>query len=205
MKGFWIPIELMDLDISWTKRILLAEIGKLEMLDAGCVATNVHFAEQLKISRQAVSNALNSLENDGLIVLDNSKTVRNFGRKITIHENTVTIHESSLGEHKNVESKDNNTFNKTINTIEREEFVKVWNENAEVVGITKLRLLNDARYKKLQQRIKANENFLDDVVECLGKVSGSKFLQDGSWFGFDWLVANDTNYVKVLEGSYDNK
>ncbi len=205
MKGFWIPIELMDLDISWTKRILLAEIGKLEMLDAGCVATNVHFAEQLRLSRKAVSKALNELEKDGLIYLDNSETVRNFGRKITIHQSSSGVHKSSDSGYKSRESKDNNTFNKTINTIEREEFVKVWNENAEVVNVPKLRLLNDARYKKLQQRIKANENFLDDMVECLGKVSGSKFLQGGSWFGFDWLVANDTNYVKVLEGSYDNK
>ena len=85
MKGFWIPEELMELDISWTKRILLAEISQLEMLDKGCVASNSHFAEKLKLSNQAVSKALNELAKESLISIDNAQTKRNFGRKITIN------------------------------------------------------------------------------------------------------------------------
>ena len=85
MKGFWIPVELMEIDISWTKRILLAEISQLEMLDKGCIASNSHFANKLKLSNQAVSKALNELDKDGLIIINNAQTKRNFGRTITIN------------------------------------------------------------------------------------------------------------------------
>lgn len=102
MKGFWIPVELMELDISWTKRILLAEISQLEMLDKGCVASNSHFSQKLKISNQAVSKALNELAKDGLINIDNAQTKRNFGRKITINFSKSPIHKSR-------ESKENKT------------------------------------------------------------------------------------------------
>ena len=115
MKGFWIPIGLMELDISWTKRILLAEISQLEMLDKGCVASNNHFAEKLKLTKQAVSKALNELAEDGLIIIDNAQTKRNFGRKITINFSKSAINFSKSGVHESGESKENKTKNKTNN------------------------------------------------------------------------------------------
>jgi hypothetical protein len=27
----------------------------------------------------------------------------------------------------------------------------------------------------------------------------------GKWFGFDWIIENNSNYIKVLEGNYDKK
>ena len=114
MKGFWIPIELMNLDISWTKRILLAEISQLEMLDKGCIASNNHFADKLKLTNQGVSKALNELSKDGLIIIDNAQTKRNFGRKITINFSKSSINFSKSGINESGESKENKTINKTI-------------------------------------------------------------------------------------------
>ena len=120
-KGIWIPTELIEIDISWTKRILIAEITQLEMLDKGCIASNSHFADKLKISKQAVSKALNELSKDGMITIDNAQTKRNFGRTITInfsksgvHESKSAINFSKSGVHESGESKENKQSNKSI-------------------------------------------------------------------------------------------
>ncbi len=153
------------------------------------------------LGMSAIKAALKKLEKEGLVMVGayNSNPydrTKWYSANALVENSQCTIAENSQS---------SITNSKPDNKGEREFFLAAWNENAEAVGIPKMRMLNDARYKKLKQRINANENFLDDLVECLGKVSGSKFLQAGSWFGFDWLVANDTNYMKVLEGSYDNK
>jgi len=115
-KGFWIPEQLMNLDISWTKRILLAEINQLSMLDKGCVASNNHFATKLRITKQAVSKALNELSKDGLLSIDNAQTKRNFGRTITINFSESAINFSKSGVHQSGEPKESNTINKTISS-----------------------------------------------------------------------------------------
>jgi DNA-binding Lrp family transcriptional regulator len=122
-KGIWIPVELINLDISWTKRILLAEINQLEMLDHGCIASNAHFADKLKITKQAISKALNELAKDGFIKIDNAQSKRNFGRIITINFSKSAINFSKSGVHQSGESKDNKTnkdnkpFNFSLNKL----------------------------------------------------------------------------------------
>jgi biotin operon repressor len=115
MKGIWIPIELIEMDISWTKRILLAEISQLEMLDKGCIASNAHFSEKLKLSKQAISKALNELNKDGYIEIDNAQTKRNFGRKITINFGKSGINFGKSGIHQSGETKENTPVNNPIN------------------------------------------------------------------------------------------
>ena len=119
-KGVWIPSELLGLDISWTKRILIAEISQLEMLDKGCMASNYHFAEKLKLTNQAISKALNELAKDGFIIINNAQTKRNNGRIITINfskspinfsKSPINFSKSPI--HQSGESKENKTINKT--------------------------------------------------------------------------------------------
>jgi len=117
-KGIWIPIELMNLNISWTKRILIAEISQLEMLDKGCIASNSHFSDKLKLSKQAVSKALNELNLEGIIKIDNAQTKRNFGRTITINFSKSPINFSKSGIHESGESKENKQSNKTLTEYE---------------------------------------------------------------------------------------
>ena len=114
-KGIWIPIQLLELDISWTKRILLAEISQLEMLDKGCIASNSHFADKLKLSNQAISKALNELNKDEIINIDNAQTKRNFGRVITINFSKSAINFGKSAIHQSGESKENKQSNKQYN------------------------------------------------------------------------------------------
>jgi Mn-dependent DtxR family transcriptional regulator len=114
-----VSIEIMhDKNLSPNQKFIFAEIHQLSMLDKGCIATNRHFSELIGISVQGVSNAISDLQKKGYISIDNSKTVRNNGREITIHSDVSTIHSDVSPLHSDVESKENRTINKTTNRQE---------------------------------------------------------------------------------------
>ena len=114
-----VPINIMhDKNLTPNQKFILSEIKQLSTLEHGCIASNRHFAELVGIKVQGVSNAINDLAKKEYIVIDNSKTVRNYGRVITIHENVSPIHQNVSTIHENVETKGNKTTNKTINLYE---------------------------------------------------------------------------------------
>ena len=71
---------------------------------------------------------------------------------------------------------------------------------------SKIQKITDLRKKHLQTRIK--ENGIDAVIGMIKRASISDFLcgvNDRHWRAdFDWLM-NPNNYVKVIEGKFDNK
>ena len=83
------------------------------------------------------------------------------------------------------------------------EVVNFWNskENLHQAKLT------NSRRAKLKARL-ADKDFSEGYKTAIEKISASKFCtgeNDRGWKAtFDWLLANDTNYVKVLEGKYDN-
>jgi hypothetical protein len=83
-----------------------------------------------------------------------------------------------------------------------EPYADFWNIFAAEHTLPKLTTINKKRKQHFSVRIKEPSfNF----PEILRKAKTSDFLLTGRWFGFDWIVQNDTNYLKVLEGNYDNK
>lgn len=138
-KGIWISLELIEMDISWTKRALISEISQLEILDKGCIASNDHFATKFRITKQAVSKALNELASDDIITIDNAQTKRNFGRTITINSSKSDVNSgksainlSVSGVHESVESKENNTVNKQKNNTIQQRRGCLWDKILEV-------------------------------------------------------------------------
>jgi hypothetical protein len=89
-----------------------------------------------------------------------------------------------------------------------EPYLKLWNEKMpwKLNGITSL------RHKHLNERLK-EPAFVDNFPTILDKILASDFLtgrkpsdtHPNFKADFDWLIANDTNHVKVMEGKYDNK
>lgn len=79
--------------------------------------------------------------------------------------------------------------------------------NGICVSLPKIRSLSDSRKSKIKSRWK--ELKCIEAFEALFyRVEESNFLtgKAGSWkCSFDWLVENDKNYLKVMEGNYDNK
>jgi hypothetical protein len=83
-----------------------------------------------------------------------------------------------------------------------EPYVDLWNLFAEKNKVPQVQKLNDSRKRKLKARLK-EKGF--NLPEVLRKAGQSSFILQGTWFTFDWIIDNDKNYMKVLEGNYDPK
>lgn len=83
-----------------------------------------------------------------------------------------------------------------------EPYVDLWNFFAAKYKMAGIKTVTDNRKKKFNVRIR-DKNF--DFIFVLAKAKQSEFLLNGNWFGFDWIIENDSNYLKVIEGSYANK
>jgi len=81
-------------------------------------------------------------------------------------------------------------------------YTDLWNLFSEKYGTAKVKAETETRKKKI--KIRAGEpNF--DFPEILKKATEQKFALESAWFNFDFLIENDTNYMKVLEGKYIQK
>jgi len=85
-KGVWIDLNILGIeDLSWTKKIILAEIVYLELdREDGIVIPNSYFVNKFKFQKASVSRALTELEKKGYIELDKTKEIRNYGRIIKV-------------------------------------------------------------------------------------------------------------------------
>jgi len=79
--------------------------------------------------------------------------------------------------------------------------------NAICINNPKAKIFSSSRREKVNTRLK-EEAFRENYVEVFKIVATNPFLQgktDSHWKAdFDWLIENDKNYVKVLEGKYEN-
>lgn len=103
----------------------------------------------------------------------------------------------------------NNTLSKdnVRSTSDVQRVVNAWNE-LKSYGIKTIRTIhsNTQRYTWLNARLK--QYGLDSVLEAIENIKSSDFLCGGSKKGwvidFDWFV-RPNNFIKVLEGKYNNK
>lgn len=86
-------------------------------------------------------------------------------------------------------------------------FLEIWNANCG--QLPKVSEITNGRERKLKARLKAKPDFAKDFTDAVKHAATNAFLSgdnDRGWkAGFDWLIANDTNHVAVLEGKYDAK
>lgn len=87
---------------------------------------------------------------------------------------------------------------------------QLWNETCKALNA--VHVLSKSRKAKISVRVTEMggvEKAMETIGELFRKVSASKFLNgdnDRSWkASFDWLFENDKNWVKVMEGNYDNR
>ena len=85
------------------------------------------------------------------------------------------------------------------------EFFNLYNSIAK--RLPKAQKLSDSRKAKIKARLKNAD--LETWKEVFTKCEASDFccgVNNQNWTAnIDWLISNDNNYVKVLEGKYDNK
>ena len=90
-----------------------------------------------------------------------------------------------------------------ISSAEVQQIIDTWNS----LGVKKIKFIknNTDRYKMLKARIK--EYGIDTFLQTMEKIRYSTFLKnskDTYWFNFDWFISPN-NFIKVLEGNYDDK
>lgn len=83
-----------------------------------------------------------------------------------------------------------------------EPYVDFWNFFAVEKKLPQVSKINSNRRKKFAIRIK-DPTF--NFIEIIRKAAISEFILTNNWFTFDWIIENDTNFLKVLEGKYDPK
>ena len=95
----------------------------------------------------------------------------------------------------------------TINSIsstEVQQIINTWNS----LGLQNIKFIknNTNRYKMLNARIK--EYGIDTFLQAINNIKNSSFLKgqnNRNWtITFDWLI-KPNNFIKVLEGNYDDK
>src|SRR3990167_3445805 len=90
------------------------------------------------------------------------------------------------------------------NRIEKN-IVDIWN----ATSLPKIFTFSQERKRHLKERIK-NKHFIENYAAAIKKIAESDFcngrVNGKEWKAtVDWLITNDNNYVKVLEGKYDNR
>lgn len=121
---------------------------------------------------------------------------------------TAPVSEISEKELKEKYKKAINDKDQLINFIQKykpcfaEPYAKYWNLFATQYGFPKVDTLNDSRRKKLKTRCK-EESF--DFIKLIQRAETSNLDLTKGWLTFDWILSNDTNYVKLLEGNYEKQ
>ena len=82
-----------------------------------------------------------------------------------------------------------------------EPYLDLWNIFAEEKKMSKVKTISESRKRKFNVRIK-EDSF--DFFEILKMASRSNFILESNWFNWDYIFENDTNYLKVIEGKYEN-
>lgn len=124
--------------------------------------------------------------------------------------------QSKNGPHNNINNnniniiKQDNTSSEVEEIKRRDSFRIItdkFNEAATEYDLNKIIKLSDKRKAKLKVRI--DELSEAKILEAIDKIKESSFLRgenDRKWkVDFDWLIANDTNILKVLEDKYKDE
>lgn len=101
---------------------------------------------------------------------------------------------------------DTDTDTDTTTMSEQVEFLKRWNAKMPFKHME----LSDKRKEHLQARLK-EPRFIDNFDLIMSKISESPFLlgkkptekHPNFKADFDWIIRNNDNYVKILEGKYE--
>jgi hypothetical protein len=166
-------------------------------------------SKQTKLSQKKIRTALKRLKSTGEVA---SQSTNNYSI-ITINNYDIYQQKdkpkgkqgASEGQAEGKQRATNNNDKNEKN--DKEDILLWWNELATKYGLAKIDSITKVRKSHLNARLKEKEFNLDKISK---KIEQSKFLQEGksdsNWrFNFDWFIKNDTNYVKILEGKYDDK
>ena len=224
-----------DKELKPMEKILFTEISSLTSKEGYCYAKNSYFAELYDVHKNTVGNWINNLVKRGYLksVIIYEKGTKNIQeRRLYITTPTNEKTDTSINkkidtcQSKNLEGinekiEDNNTsINNTSlllnnnNTYVKNEFSRVCEEiKNNWIKIAHEYKLSGTQLKITEKRKRVINNLLkeyslEEVIQSMEKIRTSNFLQGNNKTGwqiaFDWFI-NKSNFLKVLEGNYDDK
>lgn len=178
------------------------------------------WGERWGVSKTVVNNFFNLLKNDGMILLINETVTT---RLIVCNYDSYQIEENDT----ELPKKRNRTAtepqqNRNSATIEEIKKDKKEKNNISIDPqlvlnmyhsfcplLPKVVKLNKSRVQKIGARYTEMNNDSVILENLFRKVGESKFLNgenNNGWkASFDWIFENDKNWLKIIEGNYDNK
>jgi hypothetical protein len=116
-----------------------------------------------------------------------------------------TEEEEEEEEDKEKDKEEDKKNNSAYNSFEKTLFEK-WNSLTDNIPLlSTLRAISPERRKKLKKRFE-NKDYRENIFIAIDEIPNYPFLlgdNDRGWkVSFDWLITNDTNYLKVLEKKY---
>ena len=170
-------------------------------------------ANRFKVPREFVANTLNAAQACGLlqVELDDGQIsriiipmVRDLADSVTqgaIAKREERARKAALPDKGNEKGKEEAV---RIAKADVDRIAKAWS----ATDLPEVLRVSDKRRKKAAARVKSFG--IDKVLEAIEKVGKSDFchkIPEGKkepWCDFDWLMKDDDNMTKVLEGKYDN-
>lgn len=103
----------------------------------------------------------------------------------------------------NVSKKETNVS--VIDRINFDDYMNFWNHYADLYRLAKVKMITEGRKKKIRSRLKKDTDFTANFANAVKMIEQSDFLKGSKdWkVTFDWLIENDQNYMRVLEGAYN--
>lgn len=177
-----------DEELSYSERITLITMY-LQSRDSKCYLQSNDLADMLNKNARQMYKELKTLEDLKYI----EKVIENGERYYSLKELDASFYADNADKPKRYNYK---------------KVVDCFNEVAEkTVGISRVLKLTNKRKEKLKKRL--DEIGEDEFIKAFDCIKESDFLQgknNNGWrVSFDWLIENDTNAVKVLEGKYADK
>ncbi len=83
--------------------------------------------------------------------------------------------------------------------------VDKWNTFAEKTGLNVVKRMNSQRISKTKLRLSTEGFSFDEILDIIPKCPFLLGHKEDWKVSFNWLIANDENWVKVIEGSYISK
>jgi hypothetical protein len=222
-RSAWVDILLM---VNHKDKKFLLGNELVEVKAGERITSERKLAKKWNWSRTKVRSFLELLEKDGMIkiikvpqkrtrlkVLNYSDYQGYENQRKTSKKPVKNHKKTSKKPQKNLNNNDNNKNNDNNDNKEQKKpsvpYQKIKKLYNEICGeeLSSIRTMSDQRRKHLRARWKEEGNL--DIFEYLfRKTIQSDFLtgdNDRGWQAdFDWLIKNETNFNKVLEGRYDN-
>jgi hypothetical protein len=168
-------------------------------------------SQETGLSEMQVRTALNNLKSTSEITIksynkfsiitivswvdhqeDNQQNTQNITTEIT------TSKEVKKKEERKKEDTDLKT---NPDAVDYEKFKEFFNETTKGVAPS-MRVLSEPRKRAIRFMIKKfGKKTVSDVIK---KSADVKFFNTWAGFGFDWIM-KESNFIKVMEGTYDNK